>query len=132
MSIFQAFILGIVQGLTELLPISSSAHLAVFPWIFKWSEIPDSFDIALHFGTLLAISLFFIKDWIVLIKGGFKQVIKKEKSVEGKIFWYLVIATIPAGILSLVLDKLSDMVFGRKYDSNCNSTHRNGNCFVYC
>ncbi len=112
MTIFQAFILGIVQGLTELLPISSSAHLAVFPWIFKWSEIPESFDIALHFGTLLAISLFFIKDWIVLIKGGFNQVFKKEKSVEGKIFWYLVIATIPAGILSLILDKLSDMVFG--------------------
>lgn len=112
MTIFQALILGIVQGLTELLPISSSAHLAVFPWIFNWSEIPESFDIALHFGTLLAISLFFIKDWIALIKGGFKQVVKKEKSTEGKIFWYLVIATIPAGILSLVLDKLSDMVFG--------------------
>lgn len=112
MSIFQALILGIVQGLTELLPISSSAHLAVFPWIFKWNEIPESFDIALHFGTLLAISLFFMKDWILLIKGGFKQVVKKEKSVEGKMFWYLVIATIPAGILSLVLDKLSDMVFG--------------------
>lgn len=112
MSIFQAIILGIVQGLTELLPVSSSAHLAVFPWIFKWSEIPESFDIALHFGTLLAISLFFMKDWIALIKGGFNQVVKKEKSVEGKMFWYLVIATIPAGILSLVLDKLSDAVFG--------------------
>lgn len=112
MTIFQALILGIVQGLTELLPISSSAHLAVFPWIFNWNEIPESFDIALHFGTLLAISLFFIKDWILLIKGGLNQVVKKEKSVEGKIFWYLVIATIPAGILSLVLDKLSDMIFG--------------------
>lgn len=111
MTIFQAIILGIVQGLTELLPVSSSAHLAVFPWIFKWSEIPESFDIALHFGTLLAISLFFIKDWIKLIKGGFNQVVKKEKSVEGKMFWYLVIATIPAGILSLILDKLSEKLF---------------------
>ncbi len=111
MSIFQALILGIVQGLTELLPVSSSAHLAVFPWIFHWEEIPESFDIALHFGTLLAISLFFIKDWIALIKGGFNQVVKKEKSTEGKIFWYLVIATIPAGILSLVLDKLSENLF---------------------
>lgn len=111
MTILQALILGIVQGLTELLPVSSSAHLAVFPWIFNWSQIPESFDIALHFGTLLAIFLFFIKDWISLVKGGFNQVVKKEKSVEGKIFWYLVIATIPAGILSLVLDKLSDMIF---------------------
>ena len=111
MTIFQAIILGIVQGLTELLPVSSSAHLAVFPWIFKWEEIPESFDIALHFGTLLAISLFFIKDWISLIKGGFKQVVKKEKSTEGKMFWYLVIATIPAGIISLILDKLSSKIF---------------------
>ena len=112
MTIFQATILGIVQGLTELLPVSSSAHLNIFPWIFNWSEIPESFDIALHFGTLLAVSLFFIKDWIALIKGGFNQVVKKEKSLEGKMFWYLVVATIPAGILSLVLDKLSDAVFG--------------------
>lgn len=112
MTILQALILGIVQGLTELLPVSSSAHLAVFPWIFNWSQIPESFDIALHFGTLLAISLFFIKDWISLIKGGFNQVVKKEKSLEGKMFWYLVLATIPAGILSLILDKLSDEVFG--------------------
>ena len=111
MTIFQALILGIIQGLTELLPVSSSAHLAVFPWIFKWSEIPESFDIALHFGTLLAVTLFFIKDWLKLIKGGFNQVFKKEKSLEGKMFWYLVIATIPAGILSLVLDKLSEKVF---------------------
>lgn len=112
MTILQALILGIVQGLTELLPVSSSAHLAVFPWIFKWSQIPESFDIALHFGTLLAISLFFIKDWIALIKGGFNQVVKKEKSLEGKMFWYLVLATIPAGILSLILDKLSENIFG--------------------
>ncbi len=111
MTILQALILGVIQGLTELLPISSSAHLAVFPWIFHWNEIPESFDIALHFGTLLAISLFFIKDWFALIKGGFNQTFKKEKSVEGTMFWYLVIATIPAGILSLLLDKLSDMVF---------------------
>ena len=111
MTIIQALILGIIQGLTELLPVSSSAHLAIFPWLFNWKEIPESFDIALHFGTLLAISIFFIKDWIELIKAGFKQVVKKEKSTEGKIFWYLVIATIPAGILSLILDKLSDVIF---------------------
>ncbi len=111
MTIIQALILGIIQGLTELLPVSSSAHLAIFPWIFKWSEIPESFDIALHFGTLLAISLFFLKDWIGLIKGGWNQVVKKEKSTEGKIFWYIVIATIPTGILSLILDKLSDQIF---------------------
>ncbi len=107
-----AIILGIVQGLTEFLPVSSSAHLNVFPWIFGWEEISESFDVALHLGTLLAICIFFFKDWINLIKGGFNQVIKKEKSLDGKIFWYLVIATIPAGIASLILDKISDKIVG--------------------
>jgi len=106
--IFQALILGIVQGLTELLPISSSAHLNLFPWIFGWNEISPSFDVALHIGTLFAIVLFFFKDWVNLIKGGYNQVIKKEKSTDGKIFWYIVISTIPTGILCLVLDKLSE------------------------
>ena len=107
-----AIILGIVQGLTEFLPVSSSAHLNVFPWIFGWEEISESFDVALHLGTLLAICIFFFKDWINLIKGGFNQVVKKEKSLDGKIFWYLVIATIPAGIASLILDKISDKIVG--------------------
>lgn len=100
----QALILGIVQGLTELLPISSSAHLDLIPWIFNWKGLSDSFDVALHFGTLLAIGLFFFKDWIELIKGGFKLVIKKEKSTEGRMFWYIVIATIPGGIIGFLLD----------------------------
>lgn len=106
--IFQALILGIVQGLTELLPISSSAHLNLFPWIFGWNEISPSFDVALHIGTLFAIVLFFFKDWVNLIKGGYNQVIKKKKSTDGKIFWYIVISTISTGILCLVLDKLSE------------------------
>ena len=107
MEIYQALILGIVQGLTELLPISSSAHLFLIPWIFKWS-IPDSFDVALHFGTLLAIGLFFFKDWINLIKGGFNQVVKKQKSTEGRLFWFIVIATIPGGIIGFVLDHFAE------------------------
>ena len=108
MNIMQALILGIVQGLTELLPISSSAHLNLFPWLFNWGEMSPSFDVALHIGTLFAILVFFFKDWVQLIKGGYNQVAKKQKSTEGKIFWYIVIATIPAGILSLILDKISE------------------------
>ena len=84
MSVLQAIVLGVVQGLTELLPISSSAHLNLFPWIFGWGEIGDSFDVALHIGTLFAIVIFFFKDWIKLIIGGYKQVIKKEKSLRSE------------------------------------------------
>ena len=107
MEIYQAIILGIVQGLTELLPISSSAHLYLIPWFFNWN-IPDAFDVALHFGTLLAIGLFFFKDWIKLIKGGYNLVIKKQKKPEGRMFWYIVLATIPGGIIGFILDKYAE------------------------
>ena len=107
MSIIQSIILGIVQGLTEFLPVSSSAHLNLFPWFFNWGEMPESFDIALHFGTLLAILLYFFKDWIALLKGSYKK-LKGEQSKEGTLFFRLVIVTIPAGILGIVLEKLSD------------------------
>ena len=109
MTMFQAIILGITQGLTELLPISSSAHLYLIPWIFNW-DIPDSFDVALHFGTLLAIGIFFFKDWINLIKGGWNQV-RGKKSNDGKMFWYIVIATIPGGIIGFILDHFLEGVF---------------------
>lgn len=111
MTIIQALILGAIQGLTELLPISSSAHLTIIPWMFGWTNSEvfrinfEAFDVALHFGTLLAIAIFFFKDWIALFKGGYNQVVKKEKSFEGKMFWYLVIATIPGGIIGFILDK---------------------------
>ena len=102
--VVEAIILGAVQGLTELLPVSSSAHLYLLSeFFFNWT-ISDSFDIALHFGTLLAICIFFFKDWINLIKGGFNKVFKKEDSTEGRIFWYIVAATIPAGIIGLIFE----------------------------
>ena len=110
MTIFQALLLGIIQGLTELLPISSSGHLDIIPWLLNWTSNPqfnidfEGFDVALHFGTFLAIALFFFKDWIKLTVGGFNQVVKKKKTTEGKMFWYLVIATIPGGIIGLLLD----------------------------
>ena len=102
MDIFQALLLGMVQGLTELLPISSSAHLFLIPWAFNW-EVPEWFDVALHFGTLLAITLFFFKDWMALIKGAIKSA-KGEKNTEGRMFWYIVLATIPGGIIGFLLD----------------------------
>ena len=124
MTVIQAIILGIVQGLTELLPISSSAHLNLFPWLFNWGEMSPSFDVALHIGTLFAILVFFFKDWVNLIKGGYKQLVKKEKSTDGKIFWYIVISTIPAGILSLVLDKVSGSII-EKIAQTFNTTEIN-------
>lgn len=102
MDIFQSLVLGIVQGLTELLPVSSSAHLFLIPWFLNWN-IPEYFDVALHFGTLLAIGIFFFKDWIELLKGGIKQ-IKGEKNPQGRMLFYIIIATIPGGIIGFLLD----------------------------
>ena len=121
MSILQAIILGIIQGLTELLPISSSAHLNLIPWVLNWTSSPEfenafkAFDVALHAGTLLAIGIFFFKDWIELIIGGWNQVIKKEKTFEGKMFWYIVIATIPGGIIGFLLDHFLEDVLSNRW-----------------
>lgn len=109
-AIFHSVFLGIVQGLTEFLPISSSAHLNIFPWLFKWTDITESFDLALHLGTLLAILIYFCKDWVSIISGGVKTVVKGEHSAEGRIFWYLVASTIPAGVLGIVLEKVIDKI----------------------
>lgn len=108
MSVIHSVILGLVQGLTEFLPVSSSAHLNIFPWLFGWEASPDSFDFALHIGTLLAILFYFWKDWIALIVGGWNQVFQKKKTTAGRMFWTIVFATIPAGILGAILEKLAD------------------------
>lgn len=121
MTILQAIILGIVQGITELLPISSSAHLNILPWLFGWTEDVkfnldfSAFDVALHAGTLLAIGIFFFNDWINLIKGGYKLAVKKEKTTEGKMFWYIVLATIPGGIIGFVLDHYFENILDNRW-----------------
>lgn len=101
MSIIQAIIYGIVQGIGEFLPISSTAHLILVPWLFGWKDPGTVFDVALHLGTSVAVILFFWRDWIKLIKNGFT----KPKSSSGKLFWMVVIATIPGGVFGLLLDK---------------------------
>ena len=84
MTVFQALVLGIIQGLGEFLPISSSGHLIVVPWIFKWNDPGLSFDVALHFGTLIAVLAYFWKDWIMIMKNSFLYIFKKKKDGEQK------------------------------------------------
>ena len=113
MKIIQVIILGIIQGIAEFLPISSSAHLIIFRDIFGigqfiTGEFEMSFDIALHFGTLLAILVYFFKDFFKMIKDGFT---KGVKTTDGKILWYIVVATIPAAIFGVLLeDKIDELV----------------------
>lgn len=114
MSIFRAIILGIIQGIAEFLPISSSAHLILFPYLFGWEESSLAFDVALHFGTMMAVLVVFFKDWWVLFTGAVKGIVKKEKSTNGRIFWYLVVATIPAALSGLLLDDIVENVIRNK------------------
>lgn len=104
MDIFQAIIYGIVQGLGEFLPISSTAHLTLLPWFFGWEELGPAFDTALHIGTLVAVVVYFFWDWIRLITAG----LTKPKSTDGKLFWFVVLATIPGGIFGLLLNDLRE------------------------
>lgn len=107
--ILMAVLLGLIQGLTEFFPVSSSAHLNIFPWLFNY-DMPEGFDFALHAGTLLAILVYFFKDWLKLIVGGWDAAVHKKKSVDGRLFWFLVFATIPAGLIGALLEKLVDDV----------------------
>ncbi len=107
MTLLQAIVYGIVQGLGEFLPISSSAHLILVPWFFGWTDPGLTFDVALHVGTLVAVIAYFWKDWVRLIVKGFTA----GYSSEGRLFWYLVIATIPGGIAGFLLEKKAETVF---------------------
>jgi undecaprenyl-diphosphatase len=107
--LLQALILGIVQGLTEFLPISSSGHLIIVPWMFGWNDpFIDSlgFTVALHAGTLAALLLYFREDWFRLIPAGLAAI--RDRSFRGdpdrRLAWLLVISTIPAAILGVLLN----------------------------
>lgn len=108
MNVFQAFILGLAQGLGEFLPISSSAHLILIPWLFKWPDPGLTFDVALHIGTLLAVIAYFWKDWFSLIKNGLGSGVKTS---EGRMFWFLVVASIPGAIVGKLLEQAAEKSF---------------------
>lgn len=115
MGILQSIILGIVQGVCEFLPISSSAHLILIPYLFNFNlEMSNSaklaFDVALHFGTLISVLAIFWKDWLNLFKGAFNKVFKNKDSFENKMFWYLVLATIPGALVGFLFEDIVENV----------------------
>ncbi len=104
MTLLQAVILGIVQGLTEFIPISSSAHLIIIPWLFKWDDPGISFDISLHLGTLTALLWFFWSDWVRLVRAGISSILERKinNDPDRRLAWFLIIGTIPGGLAGLL------------------------------
>jgi undecaprenyl-diphosphatase len=108
-TIFQALVMGIVQGLTEFLPVSSSGHLILVPWLFGWTDPfinSLAFSVMLHVGTLGALLIYFASDWVRLVPAGFAAI--RDRSFrddpDRKLAWLLVAATIPAALAGFLLN----------------------------
>jgi undecaprenyl-diphosphatase len=124
MSPLHAIVLGLTQGLTEFLPVSSSGHLLIVPWLFKWNDFDQSaaglasekaFDVALHIGTFIAALAYFRKDLVVYIREGVKAVVHRKipPTIEGKLAWLLVVSSLPAAAIGAVLEKKIDEKLGK-------------------
>jgi undecaprenyl-diphosphatase len=129
--ILEAIVLGIIQGLTEFLPISSTAHLALTPWLVtklglaNWSDPGLTFDVALHGGTLLAILVYFWRTWLQILSAAFggkvvrfsetsnsqRNLTPEEERSERRLLWYMIAATIPAALAGALLEKRIETSF---------------------
>lgn len=122
MPIIHAIVLGLVQGISEFLPISSSGHLLLVPWLFGWNDfdnnaIEKAFDVALHLGTLVAVVSYFRRDVVVYVREGVRLVVRRERpaSPEGRLAWLLVLSAIPAAAVGAVAEKSIDDKLGTPF-----------------
>lgn len=104
MDLFHAVILGIVQGATEVLPISSSGHLILIPRLFGWPDSGLTFDVALHFGTFLALFLYFRSDVVSLVQDGLSGIRQPDDQRRLRLPWMIVLASVPAAIVGKTLE----------------------------
>jgi undecaprenyl-diphosphatase len=117
MPLYQAVVLAIVQALTEFLPISSQAHLWFVPWLFGWKDPGLTFDVALHAGTLIAVLIYFFRDWIQVIAHGFGINAGTDDELRRNqgLLWLLAVASIPAGLAGFFLDKQAETSWRSPY-----------------
>ncbi len=117
MPLVHAIVLGIVQGLTEFLPVSSSAHLIIVPWLLGWDDGGLTFDVALHAGTLVSVILYFFRDWVQIIGQGFGLTIGGDSALSKNrsLLWLLVAATIPGGLIGYLFEKQAETTLRSPY-----------------
>ena len=113
MTIIKAVVLGLVQGLTEFMPVSSSAHLIIIPWLFHWDDPGLAYDVALHLGTLFALLWYFRSDWARLVRAGIDSIRERKISgdIDRRLVWFLIIATIPGVIIGLLAEGRIEELF---------------------
>lgn len=121
MTILQAIVLGLVQGITEFAPVSSSGHLILVPWLFGWTIVQDpalnkTFDVALHMGTLLGALIYFWSDVVRYVKAWFTSIRRRSiGSVDEKLAWALVIGTIPGALAGALLESTIEEKLGQPW-----------------
>jgi undecaprenyl-diphosphatase len=110
MPILQVIVLAVVQGLTEFLPISSTAHLYLTSWLFGWQIEGLDFDIALHLGTLLAVLIYFFKDWLQIIGQGLGMRVGRDPELKHNhmLLWLLAIGTVPLAVAGVAFNKQAE------------------------
>jgi len=110
MPLLQVVVLALIQGITEFLPVSSTAHLALAPWLLGWTDPGLTFDIALHVGTLLAVLAYFFRAWVQIIAHGFGVRFGDDEMLRQnpQLLWLLVIGTVPAGAIGFLFEKQAE------------------------
>jgi undecaprenyl-diphosphatase len=117
-----AFVLGLVQGLTEFLPVSSSGHLLLVPWLFGWDDfdsesIEKAFDVALHIGTLIAVVAYFRHELAVYVREGSRALTRRGRPLtpEARLAWLLLLSTVPAAVIGALFETWIDETLGTPF-----------------
>jgi undecaprenyl-diphosphatase len=114
MDLLQAIILGLVQGITEFIPVSSSGHLVLVPWLLRWPAPTLTFDTVVHWGTLLAVLAYFWRDWLGLIGAWLRALVRWDWTDPlAWLMWLLIAGSIPAAVLGYLLEDLFESLFGK-------------------
>lgn len=110
MPLYQVVVLAIVQGLTEFLPVSSTAHLYLTSWLLGWQTESLSFDIMLHLGTLIALVVYFLRDWVQIVAQGFGMKVGHDSQLQDNrmLLWLLALGTVPVGIAGVLFNKQAE------------------------
>lgn len=112
MNLFQAFFLGVLQGATEFLPVSSSGHLVLVPWLLQWPASSLAFDAVVHWGTAVAVIAYFWRDWVAIVGDAFRSINLKSLDLKSTA-WLILLGTIPAALIGYLLEDFFEEMFSR-------------------